>query len=103
MAGLLLISTIIAGGVANKYHQDLNRANKSITELSDLLNQKDARIEQLGNLSAINLTMTMTINTKNILSISNQANQNAIREIVQVSRKEMLDSLAVWESRKVKP
>lgn len=99
MAGLLLISTIFAGGVANKYHQDLTRAQRAMTELSDLLNQKDARIEQLGNMNALTVSMTMNITTKNVLSISNQNFQNTLKEVTQLTRREILDSIYVWNNQ----
>ena len=99
MASLLLFSTVVASCFAVQYRQDLNQANKSITELSDLLNQKDARIEQLGNMNALTVSMQMTINTKNVLSISNQNFQNTLKELTQVTRREMLDSIRVWNNQ----
>lgn len=82
----LLIATITLGSMNKSLKQEL----KYKTEQVDSLSRYN---KELGELNGLQVNVTFQFTQKNVLSFSQSNCQNVAKEIAQMTRKELLDSL----------
>ena len=90
----VIVTVILAIAVAqkNKTIKTLKADVKSQTEQIDSLNKYN---KELGELNGLQVNVTFQFTQKNVLSFSQSNCQNVAKEVAQLTRKELLDSLRV--------
>lgn len=94
MAAFVVVFIIlcVAVGQKNKAIKNYKSELKAQTEQIDSLKKYN---RELGELNGLQVNVTFQFTQKNVLSFSQNNCQNIAKEVAQLTRKELLDSLKV--------
>lgn len=87
---LSYIALAVATGVQRKHIKECKAQLKAKTEQIDSLARYN---RELGELNGLQVNVTFQFTQKNVLSFSQSNCQNVAKEVAQLTRKELLDSL----------
>lgn len=90
VAGIIVIGLLIATITLGSMNKSLKQELKYKTEQVDSLSRYN---KELGELNGLQVNVTFQFTQKNVLSFSQSNCQNVAKEIAQMTRKELLDSL----------
>lgn len=88
----VFILLCIAVGAKNKTIKNYKSELKAQTEQIDSLKKYN---RELGELNGLQVNVTFQFTQKNVLSFSQNNCQNIAKEVAQLTRKELLDSLKI--------
>lgn len=90
VAGIIVIGLLIATITIGSRNKSLKQELKYKSEQVDSLSRYN---RELGELNGLQVNVTFQFTQKNVLSFSQSNCQNVAKEIAQMTRKELLDSL----------
>lgn len=98
-----LIVTIIALGTANKRKTAEIKEHKATIEMqSGQIAELKEYTKRLAEINGVQVSVTFELNQKNVLSQVNTNAQAIAKEICQLTRQQVLDSLAVYTNTNYK-